>query len=61
MLKEHTVEAIIKVLDEWITQVERQKDRKVKSFQIDNAPEFKLLERIWGKPKGIEFRFTEAY
>ena len=61
LLKDHTAEAITKILDEWVALVERQMDRKVKSFQINNTPEFKLLEKIWGIPKGIEFRFTEAY
>ena len=61
LLKDHTAKVITKILDEWVALVERQMDRKVKSFQIDNTPEFKLLEKIWGILKGIEFRFTEAY
>ncbi|KAL1952681.1 hypothetical protein VTO42DRAFT_4455 [Malbranchea cinnamomea] len=61
LLREHTTEIIAKELDTWMAEIERQTGKKLKKVRIDNTPEFRSLETVWGKPKGIVFEFIEPY
>ncbi|KAF5372595.1 hypothetical protein D9758_005205 [Tetrapyrgos nigripes] len=62
LMKNHTAETIIKILDALKTKAEVQTEKKLKWVRTDNAPEWRsALMREWSTKHGIKHEFTAPY